>query len=140
MKKSLEIFITVIISLILTFLITGVLGLYTFGRTPTILTTIYLFSIFSIIEYFEVIICYLVRLKKKKEVISIQKIISLILFFISLILILLFMFVTNIDWLNYYSNGNSAPFYLIIIKNMFIYLTPSIIFLIIGSNLCKNKK
>ena len=137
MKKDFIMFITIILSLLFTFLLSNFIGLYTFGTTPTTLTIIYLISIFSIIEYLFIIISYLANKKRKK--LSLKKIISFFMFFISLVLILFFIFVTNVDWLNFYSSGDSAPFYITIIKNSFIFLVPSLIFIIIGIILFKKK-
>ena len=137
MKKDFIMFITIILSLLFTFLLSNFIGLYNFGTVPTTLTIIYLISIFSIIEYLFIIISYLANKKRKK--LSLKKIISFFMFFISLVLILFFIFVTNVDWLNFYSSGDSAPFYITIIKNSFIFLVPSLIFIIIGIILFKKK-
>lgn len=137
MKKIFTIIESVILSLILTFILAELFSLYHFGSIPTTLTTIYLISLFSIFEYLILSIIYIVIKIKDKEKITSKRIISMFLFFISLLLILYFFFATDVDWLNYYSKGNSAPFYLTIIENGIKILVPSIISFVIGMVLVK---
>ena len=132
MKKTLIIIGTIILSLIITFLFAETFSLYHFGTIPTKLTCIYLISLFSIFEYILLSISYIIRKKIKKERIDIKRIVSLVLFFASLILILGFIFMVDTDWLTYYSMGNSAPFYVFILVRCLEFLLPSIILIILG--------
>ena len=68
-----------------------------------------------------------------------EKIISLILYFLSLFLILIFLIVLNLDWLNYYAYESSAPFYAYVLVRSLEFLLPSFILLII-SLILKRKK
>lgn len=140
MKKTFIAIGTIILSLILTFLVSEIFSLYHFGSIPTRLTLIYLISLFSIFEYLILSIIHIIGIKRGKQKITNRKIISMILFFISLLLILNFIFATHIDWLNYYSNGNSAPFYFIVIGNGITILLPSALSLIVGIVLIRKKK
>ena len=137
MKKTLVIIVTIILSLIITFVFAEIFNLYNFETIPTILTCIYLISLFSIFEYILLSICYVVLKKIKKEKVGIKRIISLVLFFISLILILGFIFMVDIDWLNYYSIVNSSPFYTFVLVRSLEFLLPSIVSTIIGIILLK---
>ncbi len=74
---------------------------------------------------------YIIKKRKQKEKIGLNKILNIVLYFISLVLILLFLIVLNIDWLNYYTYVNSAPFYTFIIVRSLEFLLPSVILLII---------
>lgn len=56
-----------------------------------------------------------------------KKMIPVILFIISVILVVLFLFVVRIDWLNYYMYAHSAPFYAFILFRFFEYVVPAII-------------
>lgn len=132
MKKIFTIIGSIIISLIITFMFTESFSLYHFGDDPTTLTIIYLVSLFSIFEYLILSVCFIINKKKNHQTISHNNIFSMILFFLSLLLILYFIFATNIDWLDYYSKGNSAPFYLTIIGNGIKILIPSFILFILG--------
>ena len=137
MKKTLVIIVTIILSLIITFVFAEIFNLYNFETIPTILTCIYLICLFSIFEYILLSICYVVLKKIKKEKVGIKRIISLVLFFISLILILGFIFMVDIDWLNYYSIVNSSPFYTFVLVRSLEFLLPSIVSTIIGIILLK---
>ena len=140
MKKCLTITISIIVSLIITFLIAEMFSLYHFGNTPTFTTFTYLLFIFCFINYILLSLIYIIDKKRKKEKIGIKKIISLILFFISLLLILEFIVILNLDFLTYYSNYSSAPFYTYIIVRSLEFLLPSIILIIVGIVLLlKNK-
>lgn len=140
MKKLFSTIGSVIISLIITFILAELFSLYHFGSVPTTSTIINLISLFSIFEYLILSISFIINKKKNKQTISHNDIFSMILFFLSLLLFLYFLFATNIDWLNYYSRGNSAPFYLTIIGNGIKILIPSIILLILGIVILKKKK
>ena len=140
MKKILVIIGTMILSIILTFILGENFSLYHFGTTPTTLTCIHLLSLFTILEYFFLIISYILKKVIKKEKIGIKKIISLILFFASLILILYFILMLNLDWLKYKNMGNSAPFYVFVLTRCLEFLLPSIITTIIGIALLKKDK
>ena len=137
MKRVLTIVESIIVSLILTFVLAELLSLYHFGTLPTVLTIISLFCIF---EYLILLANFIVNKKKKHQTISHRNIFSMILFFLSLLLVLYFIFTTNIDWLNYYSRGDSAPFYLIIIVNGIKILIPSVISFILGIFISKKVK
>lgn len=136
MKKKSIIIIT-IITLIFTFIFAEIFSIYHFGSIPTLLTTSYLISIFSIFEYLLISLTYIIKKRMKKEKIERKKIIGLILLFIALLLILFYIVSLNIDWLNWYAY--SSPFYLNVIVKTIEYIIPSIILLIIGSLIIKNK-
>ena len=104
---------------------------------PTLLTSLYLISIFAIFEYLSISITYIVRKLIKKEKLEIKKIIGLILLFVALLLILLYLVVLDIDSLHWYMN--SAPFYLNVIVRSVEFLLPSILLIVIGINLIKRK-
>lgn len=140
MKRVLTIVESIIVSLILTFVLAELLSLYHFGTFPTVLTIIYLISLFCIFEYLILLANFIVNKKKKHQTISHRNIFSMILFFLSLLLVLYFIFTTNIDWLNYYSRGDSAPFYLTIITNGIKILIPSVISFVLGIFISKKKK
>lgn len=140
MKKILIILGTVILSILLTFFLGENLSLYHLGTTPTTLTCIHLISLFAILEYIFLVICYIFTKIIKKEKIGIRKIISLILFFISLILVLNFILMIDVDWLRYKNIGNSAPFYTFILVRCLEFLLPSIITNIISIVLLKKDK
>ena len=128
---------TVIVSLILTFILAELLSLYHFGTVPTPLTIVYLVSLFCIFTYLIFSADFIINKKKNHQPISHKNIFSMILFFLSLLLVLYFILATNIDWLNY-SRGNSAPFYLTIITNAIKVLIPSAILFVSG--ICISKK
>lgn len=132
MKRILTIVESIIVSLILTFVLAELLSLYHFGTVPTTLTTIYLVSLFCIFEYLIFSVNFIFNKKKNHQPISHRNIFSMILFFLSLLLVLYFIFATNIDWLNYYSRGDSAPFYLTIVTNGIKILIPSVISFVLG--------
>lgn len=136
MKKKSIIIIT-IITLIITFIFAEIFSIYHFGSIPTLLTTSYLISIFSIFEYLLISLTYIIKKRMKKEKIERKRIIGLILLFIALLLILFYIVSLNIDWLNWYAY--SSPFYLNVIVKTIEYIIPSIILLIIGSLIIKNK-
>ncbi len=138
MKKILTIIGLIITSLIITFLIAEIFSLYHFGNIPTFTTLTYLLFIFFFITYILLSLIYIISKRIKNEKIGIKKIISLILFFISLLLILGFIVILNIDWITYYSNYPSAPFYVYIIVRSLEFLLPSILFIIVGIVLLKN--
>lgn len=140
MKRFLTIVGSTIVSLILTFVLAELLSLYHFGTVPTILTIIYLVSLFCIFEYLILTVKFIINKKKNHQTISHKNIFSMVLFFISLLLVLYFIFATNIDWLNYYSKGDSAPFYLTIITNGIKILIPSVISFVLGIFISKKKK
>ena len=130
--------ISSIISIIITLFLGEILSIYSFGSVPTLLTTLYLISMFSIINYLIIVGTYIVKKIIKKEKISLKKIIGLILLFISLVLVLYYIIVLNIDYLNWYVN--SAPFYFNVIFRSIDYLLPSIIMFIIGIKLINKKE
>lgn len=130
--------ISSIISIIITLFLGEILSIYSFGSVPTLLTFLYLISIFSIINYLIIVGTYIVKKIIKKEKISLKKIIGLILLFISLVLVLYYIIVLDIDYLNWYVN--SAPFYFNVIFRSIEYLIPSIIMFIIGIKLINKKE
>ena len=141
MKKILTIIGTIILSLIITFMVAETFSLYHFGTTPTFTTFTYLLFIFCFITYILLSLIYIISKKIKKEKIGIKKLLSLILFFVSLMLILGFVVILNLDWITYYPMGNSVPFYVLILVRCLEFLLPSIILIIVGIVLLlKNKK
>lgn len=137
MKKR-SIIILSIIAVFLTFVFSEIFSIYHFGSVPTLLTSLYLISIFAIFEYLSISITYVIKEIIKKNKIKTIKIIGLILLFLSLLLILWFVVVINIDWLNWYAN--STPFYINVIVKMIKYLLPSIVLTVISIVLLKKKK
>ena len=135
--KSRVIIIINIISLIFTFVLAELFSVYHFGSVPTLLTSLYLISIFAIMEYLFISITYMVKKISKKQKIGVKKIIGLLLLFIALLLILLFLIVVDIDWLNWYLY--SSPFYINVIMRSIEMLLPSIILIGISILLIKNK-
>lgn len=123
------------VSLILTFIFADVLSIYSFGSIPTLLTILYLLSIFLILDYVLITGSYILKKLITKEKILIKKIIGLILIFITLILILLFLVVVNVDYLHWYMY--SSPFYLNIIVRSLEFLLPAAVLLVIGFLLIK---
>lgn len=81
MKRVLTIVESIIVSLILTFVLAELLSLYHFGTLPTVLTIIYLISLFCIFEYLILLANFIVNKKKKHQTISHRNIFSMILFF-----------------------------------------------------------
>ena len=137
MKKR-NILIGSIISIIITFIFAEIFSLYHFGSVPTLLTILYLISIFSMFEYLLISTTYVIRKIIKKEKIGFKKIIGIILFFIALSLLLIFLIVLDFDYLNWYAY--SSPFYLNVIYRSIEFLVPSIALTIFGILLIKNKK
>lgn len=123
------------VSLILTFIFADVLSIYSFGSIPTLLTILYLLSIFLILDYVLITGSYILKKLITKEKILIKEIIGLILIFIALILILLFLVVVNVDYLHWYMY--SSPFYLNIIVRSLEFLLPAAVLLVIGFLLIK---
>ncbi|MBE6152755.1 MAG: hypothetical protein E7166_00815 [Firmicutes bacterium] len=137
MKKGTIIILT-IITLVLTFIFAEIFSIYHFGSVPTLLTSLYLISIFAIFEDLTISITYIVRKLIKKEKLEIKKIIGLILLFVALLLVLLFLVVVHVDYLHWYMY--SSPFYLNVIARSIEFLLPSIVLIVIGILLMKNKK
>lgn len=137
MKKGTIIILT-IITLVLTFIFAEIFSIYHFGSLPTLLTSLYLISIFAIFEYLSISITYIVRKLIKKEKLETKKIIGLILLFVALLLALLYLVVLDVDYLHWYMN--SSPFYLNVIVRSVEFLLPSIVLIIIGIFLMKRKK
>ena len=135
--KSRVIIIISIISLIFTFVLAELFSVYHFGSVSTLLTSLYLISIFAIMEYLFISITYIVKKISKKQKIGVKKIIGLLLLFIALLLILLFLIVVDIDWLNWYLY--SSPFYINVIMRSIEMLLPAIILIGISILLIKNK-
>ena len=124
-----------IISLILTFVFAELLSLYHFGSIPTLLTSLYLISMFAIIEYLFISITYIIKKIVKNQKIGVKKIIGLFLLFIALLFILSFSIVVDIDWLNWYVY--SSPFYINVIIRSVEFLLPAIILIVISIVLMK---
>ena len=123
-------FICSLIALVLTFFLGEILSIYSFGTIPTLLTSLYLISMFLILDYLLICGVYIISKLVKKEKIGIKKIIGLILIFIFLILVLYYIIVLNIDYLHWYVN--SSPFYFDVIFRGIEILLPGIIMFIIG--------
>lgn len=136
MKKG-TILIISIITLILTFVIAEIFSIYHFGSVPTLLTSLYLISIFAMLEYLAISITYIVRRLIKKEKLKIKNIIGLILLFVALLLVLLYLVVLDVDYLHWYMN--SAPFYINVIVRSVEFLLPAIVLILISILLIKNK-
>ena len=66
MKKR-TIMILSIIILVLSFIFAEIFSIYHFGNVPTLLTSLYLISIFVIFEYLSISITYIVKKLIKKE-------------------------------------------------------------------------
>ena len=132
MKKTI---VSVIISLIITFIFVDIFSIYNFGDIPTLLTLFYLIAIFSIFEYSLLSIIYFTKKIIKKEKINRKQIVGRTLLLVALILILSFIIILDIDWINWYVN--SSPFYINVIKRCFQFLLPSILFITIGIFLLK---
>ena len=84
MKKGTIIILT-IITLVLTFIFSETFSIYHFGSMPTLLTSLYLISIFAIFEYLSISIAYIVKKIRIKEKLEIKKIIGLILLLLALL-------------------------------------------------------
>ena len=140
MKKVLIILGIVILSLMVTLVFAKSFSLYDFTTLPTFTTFTYLLFIFSFLAYVLLSFIYIISKKRKKEKIGIKKILSLIIFFISLLLILGFIVILNLDWVTYYSSYSSAPFYTYVIVRGLEFLLPSMILIIIGIILLGKKK
>lgn len=136
MKKK-SIILCLIIALIITFVFAEVFSLYHFGSVPTLLTLLYLISLFSIFSYLLLGGCYIVSSKINKKKIGIRKIIGFILLFISLAMILSYLVIVNVDYLNWYMY--SSPFYINVIVRSVEFLVPAIILIIISILLFKKK-
>ena len=130
-------FICSLISLVLTFFLGEILSIYSFGTIPTVLTSLYLISMFLILDYLLICGVYIISKLVKKEKIGIKKIIGLILIFIFLVLVLYYIIVLNIDYLHWYVN--SSPFYFNVIFRGIDILLPGIIMFIIGIFLIRKR-
>lgn len=136
--KKYSVLISTIISVIITFIFAEIFSLYHFGNIPTLLTTLYLITIFSIFEYILLFILFIVKKKKNKQKIKRKEIFGRILLFIALLLIFGFIIVLNIDWLHWYAY--SSPFYINVIVRSLEFILPAIINIIVGIVLLKNEK
>lgn len=72
MKKRTIIILSIII-LVLTFIFAEIFSIYHFGNVPTLLTSLYLISIFAIFEYLSISITYIARKLIKKRKVRNQK-------------------------------------------------------------------
>ncbi len=138
MKKTLPIIGTIILSLIITFFVAAIFNLYSIGTTPTLLTSLYLIAIFCIFEYLSLTTIYIIKKLIKKEKISLRKILTLVLLFISLVLILGYIVILDMDYLHWYIY--SSPFYLNVIVRSIEFLLPAIILIIVSIILIKKQK
>ena len=136
MKKK-SIILCLIIALIITLVFAEVFSLYHFGSVTTLLTLLYLISLFSIFSYLLLGGCYIVSSKINKKKIGIRRIIGFILLFISLVMILSYLVIVNVDYLNWYMY--SSPFYINVIVRSVEFLVPAIILIIISILLFKKK-
>ena len=137
MKKK-SIILCLIIALIITFVFAEIFSLYHFGSVPTLLTLLYLISLFSIFSYLLLSGCYIGSGKINKKKIGIRRIIGFILLFISLVMILSYLVIVNVDYLNWYMY--SSPFYFNVIFRCVEFLFPSVILMVISILLIRNKK
>lgn len=135
--KKVTIIVLTVIAFVLTFIFSELFSIYHFGSVPTLLTTIYLISILSTLEYIFISITYVIKKLIKKEKIKLKTIISLILFFISLLLIFLFIITLNVDYLHMYMY--TSPFYFYVIERSIEFLLPATIMTIIGIILIRKK-
>ena len=126
-----------LIALVLTFFLGEILSIYSFGTIPTVLTSLYIISMFLILDYLLICGVYIISKLVKKEKIGIKKIIGIILIFIFLILVLYYIIVLNIDYLHWYVN--SSPFYFDVIFRGIEILLPGIIMFIIGIFLIRKR-
>jgi len=133
-----KILATSIISLIFTLIFTEIFSLYHFGDIPTITTLSYLITFFCFFEYILLLIIYVIRKKVNKGKIGVKRIIGLTILFIALILILSFIVVLEVDWLNWYIY--SSPFYINVIIRSLEFLLPSIVLIIVGIHLLRKNK
>lgn len=74
MKKR-TILLLSIISVILTFVIADIFSVYSFGTVPTVLTSLYLISLFGILEYIFISGGYIFNKIYNKEKIFVKKIV-----------------------------------------------------------------
>lgn len=137
MKKK-NILIGTIASLVLTFVIADIFSIYHFKDIPTLITTLYLIAIFSLFEYISILIIYFFQKKKDKKKVTSKNLLGLLLLFIALILILSFLIIIDIDWLNWYAS--SAPFYINVIVRSLEFLLPALILITISVVLLREKK
>lgn len=135
MKKN--ILISTIVSIIITFAFAEIFSLYRLGDIPTLLTTFYLMSSFSIIEYVLLLLIYIFKKILNKEKIKGKEIIGRILLFIALVLILVFGVILEVDWLNWYAYSN--PFYINVLVRILQFLLPSILLIIVSVFLIRKR-
>ena len=136
MKKSLILLLN-IIALLFTFILSNLFSIYHFGSSPTLLSSLYLISIFVIFDYLLIFTTYIIKKLVRKEKLDNKKIIASILILVSSSLILSFVIITYIDYLTRYEP--TKPFYLNVIKRIIEFLLPSMITLIISVLLLKRK-
>lgn len=132
-----NILIGTIVSIIITFAFTEIFSLYHLGDIPTLLTSFYLMTIFSIFEYVLLSLIYIVKKILNKEKIKGKEIVGRILLFIALILILIFCVILDVDWLNWYAY--SSPFYINVLVRCLEFLLPSILLIIVSVFLIRKK-
>lgn len=136
--KKIDILIDTIVSIILTFVLAEIFSLYHFGDKPTLLTSMYLISLFTMIEYSLLSLIYIIRKIMSKEKITIKEIVARVLLYGGLIFFILgYIISINIDWLNQYSS--SSPFYVHVLIDSLEFLLPAITLIIISVVLSKKK-
>lgn len=132
MKK---IILSVIVSMLMTFVFAAMFSLYSFGAFPTLLIFLYLISIFSIIEYVILFVFFIIERKKVRKNLGIREISGGIFIFIALVLILVCFIVLKIDYLNWYMY--SSPFYVAVIERSVEFILPAIVSFVLGLRLLK---
>ena len=118
------------LSLILTFCISYMFNIYHFSSIITLLSLLYIISIFIIIGYILYVVLYLLTNKT-----TYKQLLAMILVFISLLLGLIFLVVVDIDYLNWYIY--SSPFILNVLFRSLQFLLPSLILIYVSYKLTK---
>ena len=129
-RKKYSYLISGVIALTLTLIVAEIFSIYHFGSVPTLLTSLYLISIFAIIEYLFIAMNYIIAKRINRQKIGARKVIALLLFFVAVLLVLAFLVVLNLDWLVWYAY--SSPFYFDIIYRSFEFLVPAIVLGVVG--------
>lgn len=130
-----KIILSVIVSILMTFVFAELFSLYSFGTFPTLLTFLYLIFIFSIIEYIILFVFFIIERKRVGKKLSIGEVSGRILLFIALLLILTYFIVLKIDYLNWYMY--SSPFYVAVIERSVEFVLPAIVSFLLGLRLLK---
>lgn len=122
--------LSVVVSAISTFIFAEIFSIYHFGEMPTLLTGLYLFSLFSVFEYLFLTIGFILKKVVQKEQIRKKEIIARVLLFVALILILVFLIILHTDWLIWYTY--SSPFYINLIVRSIEFFMPAIILIVVS--------